>query len=806
MPQLKAKKDQTTFNRGLNTEANELNFPDGFSTDERNYELLLDGSRRRRKGLAQESGGSVKAAGTISVTEVHQSYKWRGVAGNPTKHFIVHQVGSDLFFTDDAETISTSYHTDTINLDAYAADATVTAANIADTPLQFSQGNGHLLVSSKYIEPIYIVYDPVADDFTSNVIQVMYRDFDGIDDGIGIDAEPTDVVLPADHNYNIRNRGWKQEDIEQYESDVSKWPAKNSLWYRGYIRALTASTAYDQDGIQSWSSTKLDAEAFGNASAPQGSLFLDPRDTTAPVFLTGGGEAKAIETWSFTSGNPQAGGTITVTTVENHGYTSGADINISGAVSWFNRSDGEDQKYFKFNGSHNVVSAPTLDTLTFVVGATSNFSSWAAQYAQLGQIDGGLALTNSDGVDQVVGWNAIEFHAGRVFIAGMPAAEHSDTIFFSKVALKANAYGKCHQEADPTSPDFNALTPADGGTIIIPGMGQVFRMRSLRNLLIVYTDQGVWEIGGGQRGFFTADGYSVRKITEAECSSPMSPIHFDSGGIYTGPKGIFQIAPNEFTSKLEATNISEKLIQTKWNAIPVANQKTVQTVYDDARKRILLLYGATGVNINQYSTALVLDLKVGAFYPFTFNADATEGILTAYAITDSDASDSANKVKWTVQSTNNMKTCDLNQTDYLDYDGAESPLPYVVTGHDNIGDFQRRRQAPVITVYAKRTETGYTETGDGWDGDNESSTLLQAFWDWSDDAISGKIGSQNETYRHVRGFVPSGAGDVDGYPVVVTRNKIRGRGRALQLRFEGAATKDSHILGYTTNYKIQRAE
>lgn len=805
MPQVKAKKDQTKFNRGLNTEANELNFPDGYSTDERNYELLLDGSRRRRKGLAQESGGSLKAAGTISSTEVHQAYKWRGVGGIPTKHFIVHQVGSDLFFTDDAEKISTTYDAQSVNLTAFATDATVTAANIADTPVQFSQGNGHLLVTSKYIEPIYIVYDTGdTNDFTGNVIQVMFRDFDGIDDGTGVDAEPTDATIPADHNYNIRNRGWKQEDIDQYFSDVAKWPAKNSLWYRGYIRALTASTAYDQDGIQSWSSTKLDAEAFGNASAPQGSLLLDPRDTTAPVFLTGGGVAQAISTWALA--DPAAGGTITVTTVEDHGYSSGAEINISGAVSWFNRTDGEDQKYFKFNGGHTIVATPTTKQLTFVVGATSTFSSWAAQYEQLGQIDGGLALTNSDGVDQIVGFNAIEFHAGRVFIAGMPAPEHADTIFFSKIALKGSAYGKCHQEADPTSPDFNALTPADGGTIIIPGMGQVFRMRSLRNLLIVYTDQGVWEVGGGQRGFFTADGYSVRKITEAECSSAMSPIHFDSGGIYTGPKGIFQIAPNEFTSKLEAKNISEKLIQTRWNSIPVANQKVVQTVYDDARKRILILYGDSGDNINQYANALILDLKVGAYYPFAFNVSNTEGVLTAYAITDSDASNSANKVKWTVQSTNNMKTCDLSQTDYVDYDGAESPLPYVVTGHDDIGDFQRRRQAPVITVYAKRTETGYTQTGNGWNGDNESSNLLTAFWDWTNDAVSGKIGSQNETYRHVRGFVPSGTGDVDGYPVVVTRNKIRGRGRALQLRFDGATAKDSHILGYTTNYKIQRAE
>ena len=81
---------------------------------------------------------------------------------------------------------------------------------------------------------------------------------------------------------------------------------------------------------------------------------------------------------------------------------------------------------------------------------------------------------------------------------------------------------------------------------------------------------------------------------------------------------------------------------------------------------------------------------------------------------------------------------------------------------------------------------------------------MTAYWDFTDDAVSGKIDNQNETYRHVRAFIPSGASDVDGYPVVITRNKVRGRGRVLQLRFDGAATKDSHLLGFTTNYKTTR--
>jgi hypothetical protein len=169
----------------------------------------------------------------------------------------------------------------------------------------------------------------------------------------------------------------------------------------------------------------------------------------------------------------------------------------------------------------------------------------------------------------------------------------------------------------------------------------------------------------------------------------------------------------------------------------------------------------------------------------------------------------------------------MDQTAYVDFDGSESPLPYMVTGWDAQYGFQRRKQAPIVSVFNKRTGTGWTDAGGGdWSEDNAGSTLMTPFWDWTEatqwdnpttptaqeawDAsadnygVSGKIGKQVETYRHVRNFTPLAASNVDGYPVLATRNKVRGRGRVLSMRFDGAATKDSHLLGFTVNYKITR--
>lgn len=816
MPQRQTQKNFFRLNQGLNTEANEINFPDGFTTDEQNYELLVDGSRRRRKGLARENGGALKVSGlTINADSALCSFKWRAVDGNPDKNFIVHQVGSTLFFTDDAETISPTYHASTISLFDLRIDLTLTDAQVAANPCQFSSGRGHLFFTHRNCPAHYVAYNPLSDTFSVERITILIRDFDGIDDGIEVDVEPFGAITD-DHRYNIRNRGWKQEDMDQYFSDKFKHPAKNSLWHRGYRRSPGGSF-YDADGLQEFDSDKIDQEAFGNSTAPQGSLFLDPLDTRFAATTATGGLVLPIDVAlnGFNTGNGVTGGTFRLT-ITGHGRAPDDEITITGSA-WTYLATGNIFS-FNYNGTYtvnnpsslpnffgeaDVVDVNTIDI--FVPPIHSQFSSFVST-SQDGSIGGGDAITKSDGVLLTVGPEAVEFHAGRVFFAGIRDQEWIDTVFFSRIAQKPTAYGKAHQEQDPTDATFNQLLPDDGGTIVVPQMGAVKALLSTRSSLLVFAENGVWEIGGGRRGVFTADGYSVRKITDDECTSVFSPILIGNTALFTGTKGIFQIAPNEFTGLLESKNIGENLIQKLWNEIPTDRQQVVKSVYDDALKRVYFLYGDTGDNINQYANTLILDLRVGAYYKYKFNASGTSAILTAYAITDADSSDSSKKIKWTIQATNDLDTADLDQIDFIDYDGAESPLPFMFTGHDNLGDFQRRKQAPIITVHQKRTETELIPAGAGLDPVNESSCRMTALWDWTDDSVSGKVTTAHEVYRHVRAFQPVGAGPYnDGYPVVTTRNKVRGRGRVLQLKFEGNTGKDTHILGYSTNYKIQRA-
>lgn len=800
-------KDFFRLNGGLNTEINELTFPDGFTTDEANYELMPDGSRRRRKGLGAESGqGAAQTVGTWTSSEFSQSYLWRDAGGDPDKNIMVFRQGDTLYFADADETVSGGWYSQPVAIEVFETSG-ATTANTDDKPLTFSQGRGFLFVSGPYYESFYVEFDGTS-TFTANPITLRIRDFSDIEDGENTAKEPTGTIT-ADHRYNLRNRGWKQDDMDTYFSDKSKHPAKNSVWWRGYKRTYGASI-YEKDGQRSWDSNKLEAEAFGSSSAPRGSLFLEPYDTTFGYGISAAGSGvHAVTTWSFVDGG--ATWTVTITTATAHGLGVGDDFLWEGHNSSFNAeyAPGEpDLKFFSWSGKHTTIAGTTGSTVVITVDEPTGyqfFTSWANQYLALGDVDATLSLDRSIGTTHTDGMSAIEFHAGRVFMGGMRNSEFADTIFFSQIADSEEKFGRCFQEADPTDEHFNSLTPADGGTIIIPGMSGVQNLVSVRDSLIVVAREGVWEISGGRRGVFTANGYSVRKLSDQGGNAPLGTQSIESALVYTGPGGIFIVQPNEFTGLLEVSSASETTIQTLWNQIPDAEQIRMQCAYDPALRRMYFMYGPDGTGVG-IDTFLIFDARALAWFKYTFDTPSDNELVAGFSIPNADDSSTTNKMmKFIYKATSStVNIADFDQTDFDDWDGTNGPLPYLVFGHDMMGDAQRRGQAPIITVYSKRTETGYTDTGAGWDPVNDSSTLMSAYWDWTDDAVTNKIGAQQQVYRHVRHFVPADANDVDGYPIVVTRNKVRGRGRALQLRFDGATDKDSHVIGFTTNYKITR--
>ena len=128
------------------------------------------------------------------------------------------------------------------------------------------------------------------------------------------------------------------------------------------------------------------------------------------------------------------------------------------------------------------------------------------------------------------------------------------------------------------------------------------------------------------------------------------------------------------------------------------------------------------------------------------------------------------------------------------------------TSREGESDAIRLKHSSYVAVYLDKTETGFEEVGGALEALNPSSCLMQARWNWADSTTSGKFSSTQQVYRFRRNYIPTGVGDTfdDGQPVVVTRNRVRGTGRALQVKFRTETGKDCRLIGWSVIMHMNR--
>jgi hypothetical protein len=110
----------------------------------------------------------------------------------------------------------------------------------------------------------------------------------------------------------------------------------------------------------------------------------------------------------------------------------------------------------------------------------------------------------------------------------------------------------------------------------------------------------------------------------------------------------------------------------------------------------------------------------------------------------------------------------------------------------------RAKTGQYLTVFMKCTETAFDVNSNPL---NQSGCLMQSRWDFTDNAYPGKWADEVQVYRQLRAFFTVGAGPFDdGYPLVITKNKLRGRGKAVQFKFTSQLGKDMKIVGWTGTF------
>jgi hypothetical protein len=234
---------------------------------------------------------------------------------------------------------------------------------------------------------------------------------------------------------------------------------------------------------------------------------------------------------------------------------------------------------------------------------------------------------------------------------------------------------------------------------------------------------------------------------------------------------------------------------------------------------------------------LNFDLTLGAFYPWTISSDDDDnhicGIFTTprfnnaeeevavysgvdpvidgsspVVVTQNIFTLSTSTIKYITVAEDQFSIAAFDNTNFVDWETEDGTgdeyTSFVETGYELLDDAMRNKQAPWIYCYFKRTETGYEPDGDDFTLVNKSSCTFRTKWNWTGASTSNKWSEAREVYRLLR-LPPLDENDLeldDDWRVIVTRNKVRGIGRALQFRFECSdRERDFNLLGWSAQYR-----
>jgi hypothetical protein len=386
----------------------------------------------------------------------------------------------------------------------------------------------------------------------------------------------------------------------------------------------------------------------------------------------------------------------------------------------------------------------------------------------------------------------------------------------------------------------------DGGKIDISGVAEGLDLQAMDNELVVLANNGIWTISGSGDEAFTATSQSIRRVSEVGSVGKNTSVRADGVVFYWSLGGIYSLSRDEVSTRLSAANITEKTIQTYYLDIPEAGKKFSRGFYDESQKKVYWLYNDTssydGVNWRyQYNRALILDLNLQAFYSYSFDTtssvpwiaamiqkkaggqdsvseDVTDGGVDVTnggeTVTTMVTSDTISDVKLkfltfaeTSTDTYQYTLSEFNSERFLDWYTFDTTgtnyESYIETGHDIMEDLISQKEANTVYTFFKRTEQNVEQDGNGdLSYDKPSSCMMRAKWDWTDSSGSGRWTDLQQVYRF-NNFLALTDGPLDyGYEVIQTINQVRGKGRALSLRFQSEQGKDFHLLGWSIPYTV----
>lgn len=834
-------KSQNNFVGGLITETTALRFPDNACFEASDVVFDFTGTVSRRKGFEFETGYSLNPI-TPVAGDVYTEFFWVAAAGNGAINLLVQQQGKTLHFFDLSQdnVVSPNKKDFTVDLTTY-----VPSGSTADPALrecQYAVSRGNLVVVNPACNPIYIIYSVAGDSITVGTITIYQRDLIGLDDGLDLTERPaygTVAGLVAgnpEHYYNILNQGWFTGDaLSQWDTARTDMPsnADVTLLFRA-----SETDAFDNN--------KVTARNAGNTPAPKGHFILEATNPDREAALVAEGFSAVVLSPPSTLISPGLGSIIgdfdTNTSIAFDGNTLG-DWAVPSSVCKKSGAGGVDVSYIGKNYSslpqnivQAIVYAPSNGGLVSVANPTVTIDLYGKNgSAPASGTDGTLlgTLSVSDGAvsashtidssDVTTYWDyvwvrlsnahtsgsynpgvaEVEFYTkesseeipntterfksvasytGRLFYAGVDALGLNTYIWFTQILERTDQYGKCYQKQDPTSEDFADLNPDDGGVIVIPEIGSIYKLFTYQSSLLVLANNGVWRISGSAGSSFKSNDYQIKKLTSIGVNNAQACVDFGGVPLWWAEDGIYTAVYNANYDSFDVQNITLTTIASFFTGIPANTRPYVKGFYDYYDKVVYWLYNnnADTTDYYSYNRVLCFDGVTKAFYPWTIS-DLTDGIIRGLSFVSDGSKIKQSLMKYTIQLGNDLTYAECSDETLQDWTittGGTDYRSYFITGHSVDGQAQKFFQTNYVFVYLNQLEN--------------SSCYLQAHWDFANSGSSGKYSSRQELYNSAR----------TNKFVNMRRLKVRGKGRAVQFLFESNTDKPFEIIGWSIQESV----
>lgn len=441
------------------------------------------------------------------------------------------------------------------------------------------------------------------------------------------------------------------------------------------------------------------------------------------------------------------------------------------------------------------------------------------------EFDGTPFTTYSDGTPIAFPkgrFSATSGYAGRAWFAGVDSR-----VYYSQMLESIYQVGNCYSSNDPTAEYSSDVLDTDGGYIQIVEANGIKALHVFGSSLLVFAENGVWRISGGDGNLFRASDFSVYKISDNGLSARTSLVAGQNAvPFWWSYTGIHTVQVTEEGGMVEV-NLSKDTIQTHWNEITGPTRAAVTGEYDAVNNTVLWMYPLVGEDDYKFNNLLFLNVDLGAFFPwkvtdYGVNTPVICGAsffkgsgstLSEFTVVDSNGDDvvdsngdtvivhidagtiRSSDIFFMTRLPNGHLTFSLfDGISYLDWE-EEDYEAYAESAYNFMGDLSRSKNSPYLTVFLRETETGFVEQAGQYFPIEESSLKVSAYWDFKKKGSC----SPQQAYRHK---MPMTFEELESFPspttVLSTRLKVRGRGKMVRLRFEGEKGKAFNLLGWET--------